>query len=333
MNNYMGRAVFLAATVVSAAFAAAGCGSATTVSDSAGLRLATEPPAAGPAAVEPTDGRLGDATAVRNDGPLRELSRGGRPDLRPRGGAPRREGVGAGATCANPGLAPAAATLGAIGEATLCLLNGERADHGLAPLRPNAKLAAAATAYAQDLVAGSYFSHTGRDGSHLADRIKRSGYLPRHSAWALGENLAWGTGGLATPGSIMRAWMNSPGHRDNILDPHYREIGIGVVTGNPASPDGLGATYATEFGVIEDGGDEAVEAVASRPQRGARHARKSHKRRRVAARNARRAQRAGKGRSLNGREDRGGRRRGGRRHGRKHARRLKSHGPKARIAI
>jgi uncharacterized protein YkwD len=269
---------------------------------------------------------------MRDDGPLRELSRGGRPDLRPRGAAPRRDGVGAGATCANPGVAPAAATLGVIGEATLCLLNGERADHGLAPLRPNAKLAAAATAYARDLVDGSYFSHTGRDGSQLAERIKRSGYLPRNSAWALGENLAWGTGGLATPGSIMQAWMNSPGHRENILNPHYREIGIGVVTGNPARPDGLGATYATEFGVIESSGDDAVTAVSSRPQRRSRHARKSHKRRHVAARNARRAQRGGKSRSFKrGGEGRGSKR-GGKRH-RKQVRRAKSRGPKAHIAI
>ena len=94
---------------------------------------------------------------------------------------------------------------------------------------------AGATAYAQDLVAGSYFSHTGRDGSGVRDRIERTGYLAGDGDWLIGENLAWGTGALATPGSIMQAWMNSPGHRENILNPEYREIGIGIVTGNPAS--------------------------------------------------------------------------------------------------
>jgi uncharacterized protein YkwD len=175
----------------------------------------------------------------------------------------RRDGVGAGASCPNPGLAPAPDSLGAIAAATLCLLNGERADRGLAPLALNPQLSAGAGAYAQDLVAGSYFSHTGRDGSDLRTRVARTGYLRHDRAWALGENLAWGTGSLATPGSIMVAWMNSPGHRDNILNPEFREIGIGIVTGNPARADGAGATYATDFGAIEDA---APVASSSQPQ-------------------------------------------------------------------
>ena len=74
-------------------------------------------------------------------------------------------------------------------------------------------------------------------------------YTPRNAGWALGENLAWGTGRLATPREIMRAWMDSPGHRANIVKRSYREIGIGVVTGVP-SDRGAGATYTADFGVI-----------------------------------------------------------------------------------
>ena len=223
--------------------------------------------------------------------------------------------MGAGAACPNPDLAPSAESLPAMAGATLCLLNGERADHGLAPLTPNGKLADAATAYAQDLVAGSYFSHTGRDGSGVLDRIERSGYLPRDAGWVLGENLAWGTGSLATPGSIMQAWMNSPGHRDNILNPDYREIGIGIVAGNPAAPDGLGATYATEFGAIEglEGADESEPvAVADRSAAAGGPSRsRARARRRAKARHARRvhrahqARRAGKGRGRPAGERRG----------------------------
>ena len=44
--------------------------------------------------------------------------------------------------------------------------------------------------------------------------------------------------------------MNSPGHRANVLEPRYREIGLGVAIGNPAGADGVGATYATEFGAV-----------------------------------------------------------------------------------
>jgi uncharacterized protein YkwD len=317
----MGRTVFLAVAAIGAALAVAGCGQATPATDSAAVRLVAQ----APAAVEPTDGRLGDATAVRPDGPQRELSRGGRPDVRSHDKAPRRDGVGAGAACANPGLAPAAASLGAIDAATLCLLNGERADRGLAPLAPNAKLASAATAYAQDLVAGSYFSHTGRDGSGVLDRLQRSGYVPPDAGWALGENLAWGTGSLATPGAIMQAWMNSPGHRDNILNPDYREIGIGAVIGNPAQPDGLGATYATEFGVIEgvddsDGADVANddEPVVTKHRRAHRRTKKSRKRKRrhIRARDARHARHGGTGRAR-----------------RLQGRRVTARGPKAHIAI
>ena len=266
-----------------------------------------------PSTVERTDGRLGDATALRAGSAQRELSSGGRLDAHRRGNAPRRDGVGAGAACPNPDLAPSAESLPAMTDATLCLLNGERADHGLGPLAPNDKLAAAATAYSQDMVAGSYFSHTGRDGSGVLDRIQRSGYLPRDAGWVLGENLAWGTGSLATPGSIMQAWMNSTGHRDNILNPDYREIGIGIVVGNPAAADGLGATYATEFGAIEgfsdpEAGNEPV-AVADNSSGSERAARARRRARRLAkARQARRAHRAHQAR-------RAGRGRGrGRRH-------------------
>src|SRR5215210_6753152 len=285
----MGRVVSTVVAVAVGTLAVAGCGAQSAPSDP--VRPAVPAADGGPAAVEPSAGRLGDATAVRAGGPMRELSLGGPLDVRRRGDAPRRDGVGAGAACPNPDSAPAPESLSAIAEATLCLLNGERADRGLAPLVPNEKLAAAATVYAQDLVDGSYFSHTGRDGSGVVERIERSGYLPHDAAWVLGENLAWGTGGLATPGSIMQAWMNSPGHRDNILNPSYRELGVGVVAGNPAAPDGQGATYATEFGALE-GVDEPEPVVVARPRQSSERVRKPRKRQRhhARARNARRLQ-------------------------------------------
>jgi uncharacterized protein YkwD len=300
----MVRAALLA-VLAAGALAAAGCGDADAPAGAAAPRAQ----AAVNATVEPTDGRLGGATEVR-PGAERELSPGGAVDLRGGDDAPRRDGVGAGAACPNPDVAPAAATLDAVAEATLCLLNGERADHGLAPLAANPKLASAASAFAADLVAGSYFSHTGRDGSDVLDRIKRTGYIPDDRPWRIGENLAWGTGALATPGAIVRAWMNSPGHRDNLLNGAYREIGIGVVAGNPSRADGTGATYATEFGVIE-----GREAVAAAPKPKAKKARRGGKRR-AGSRKARVARHGGKGRGKGGK-----------------ARRVKGRGPVARIAV
>jgi uncharacterized protein YkwD len=296
----MGRNISFIVAALTGAFALAGCGATTAGTDSAAVRLAANPPTTTLAAVEPTDGRLGDATELRTGTPPRELSHGGPVDARRHGTRPRRDGVGAGAACPNPDLAPSAESLSAMADATLCLLNGERADNGLAPLVPNAKLAVAATAYAQDLVAGSYFSHAGRDGSGVFERVDRTGYMPRDSGWILGENLAWGTGSLSTPGAIMQAWMNSDGHRHNILHPDYREIGIGIVAGNPAATNGSGATYATEFGAIESYGDSEPVADAKSAQdspraRKARKRARRHARARI-ARRARHTSAGGKGR-------------------------------------
>ncbi len=272
---------------------------------------------AGARAIEKTDGRLGGATTARPGAGIAELSQGGRPDVREHADGKRRDGVGVGASCPDQALAPTPASLAAMAASQLCLLNGVRADAGLPPLTLNAKLGAAATAYAQDLVAGSYFSHTGRDGSTIRTRLAAVGYLPEDAGWAIGENLAWGTGPLATPGSIMQAWMNSEGHRENILNPEYREIGIGVVVGNPASPNGSGATYANAFGVVDE-----VEQSEPAPVADHEPAAKPKKKGR-------------KGRK-------GGRRKGGRNKGKKagitarHAKKgkgKKKRGPTARIAI
>ena len=83
------------------------------------------------------------------------------------------------------------------------------------------------------MVDHQYFAHEGRDGSQPAERIRATGYLSGGGAWRIGENLAWGTGDLASPRAIMAAWMHSPGHRANILQPQYRQIGFGVIAGNP----------------------------------------------------------------------------------------------------
>jgi uncharacterized protein YkwD len=274
-----------AVTAVGAALAVAGCGAAATADRPASSATA---PVRESAQIEATDGRLGGAVAMRPGARPRELSPGGRPDvILHHRDHPRRDGVGAGAACAGPATAPSAGTLPSVIASTLCLLNGERADRGLPPLAANPKLTAAATAYAQDLVDHSYFSHTGRDGSNVLARIKRTGYVPTGASWQLGENLAWGTGALATPGAIMQAWMNSPGHRANILKPAYREIGVGIVAGNPARTDGAGATYATTFGVIEAADPVVAQAPRAAPAQAAKASKAGRKRKRGKRRGSR----------------------------------------------
>jgi uncharacterized protein YkwD len=157
--------------------------------------------------------------------------------------------TGASATeCAGADQVPADQGRGAAAQATLCLLNGERAARGLAPLLENASLTQASQAYSDRMVAERFFAHTGPDGADLVTRLTRAGYLGGAlSDWAVGENLAWGEAQLATPRATVAAWMDSDGHRENILARDYEEIGLGITMGTPGTGR-PGATYATDFG-------------------------------------------------------------------------------------
>jgi uncharacterized protein YkwD len=153
------------------------------------------------------------------------------------------------ADCDNADLAPTGDNEGAIRSAILCLHNQIRANRDLPLLRENARLRHAAAAHSSDMVSRGFFEHTTPGGVTMVDRIMATRYASPRVGWALGENLAWGTGRLATPRAIMKAWMDSPGHRANVVKRAYREVGIGVVTGVP-SDRGAGATYTADFGVV-----------------------------------------------------------------------------------
>jgi uncharacterized protein YkwD len=133
-------------------------------------------------------------------------------------------------------------------RATLCLINRERTRRGLRKLALNPRLSRAAEAHSVAMVRNDFFAHDSLGGADFIDRIRNAGYLNQASAWAVAENLAWGSGSRAAPGEIVRSWMQSPGHRANVLAGRYREIGIGVAAGAPV-PTGLpAATYTTDFG-------------------------------------------------------------------------------------
>ncbi len=159
-------------------------------------------------------------------------------------------------TCQNTGLRPTKKNLSLIRGATLCLINRERVDRGEPPLRPNARLRRAAQAHTESMAFGDYFEHVGGGGpgggTPLA-RMRAVGYISSSRfGYEVGENIAWGTLGLATPRAIVAAWMASPAHRANILDRRYRETGIGVSPHPPASlaHGQAGAIYTQDFGVI-----------------------------------------------------------------------------------
>jgi len=152
------------------------------------------------------------------------------------------------ADCPDADLTPAAGNLGRIRKAILCLHNQIRADHHLPTLHSNKRLRRAALGHSRDMVNRGYFEHTTPAGVTMVDRILRAHYVRANQGWSLGENLAWGTGSYSTPRGAVDAWMDSPGHRDNILRRDYREVGIGVVIGVP-DDNGAGATYTLDFGV------------------------------------------------------------------------------------
>ena len=133
--------------------------------------------------------------------------------------------------------------------ATLCVINEERAAHGVALLAFDPQLTEAAYLHAADLIAHRIFSHTGSSGSSLGERVMRAGYPDDPDTWAAGETLGWGSAALATPRAIVDAWLASPEHREVLLDARYTEVGIMVLAGAPtAAETSSAATYVADFG-------------------------------------------------------------------------------------
>lgn len=151
------------------------------------------------------------------------------------------------ATCRGADSSPATLGQAGVRHATLCLLNHQRAAHGLRPLGADRRLAKAALGHSKDMVAHRYFAHESRSGAPFTARIARTGWTRSRRSYILGENIGWGSGVLATPRAMVRGWMHSAPHRANILERRYRVIGIGVAIGVPVAGSD-GATYSTDFG-------------------------------------------------------------------------------------
>jgi uncharacterized protein YkwD len=151
--------------------------------------------------------------------------------------------------CKHAGAQPSTVRHRVVVRSTLCLLNHVRARRGLRRLHLHRRLGRAARSHSADMARRGYFSHNTLSGGSFLDRIRHAGYLRHARQWMVGENIAWGTGRLATPRAIVRAWMHSPGHRANILNGRFREIGVGITYNAPVHVAGRpAATYTTDFG-------------------------------------------------------------------------------------
>lgn len=130
------------------------------------------------------------------------------------------------------------------------LTNAERQKAGLAPLGVSPELGLAAASYSQLLASTGCFAHTCGPVPEMTQRDEQAGYLN----WtALGENLA---AGYATPEAVVAGWMASPGHRANILNPAFKQIGVGVASAS----DKYGTYAVQEFGA-RPGGEPAFQAL------------------------------------------------------------------------
>jgi uncharacterized protein YkwD len=151
------------------------------------------------------------------------------------------------ADCGAINSIPGEVSLAATRDATLCLINIERQQGGRPSLRLHPTLTKVATRYSIQMADDNFFAHVSPGGSSLTSRVKKTSYIKGARSWMLGENLGWGTGRLSTPRDTVDAWMHSPGHRSNILNAKFRDIGIGVTVGTPTNSEN-GGTYTTDFG-------------------------------------------------------------------------------------
>ncbi|MET7288053.1 CAP domain-containing protein [Streptomyces sp. NPDC005573] len=134
---------------------------------------------------------------------------------------------------ATPSAPQTAATASSTVARIVQLVNAERAKVGCSAVTLNSTLNKVAQAHSADMAAHQNMSHTGSDGSAPGDRLTSAGY-----AWSTyGENVAYG---YATPEEVMAGWMASPGHRANILNCSFKEMGVGL-----AQP---GSYWTQDFG-------------------------------------------------------------------------------------
>jgi uncharacterized protein YkwD len=154
--------------------------------------------------------------------------------------------------CQGADAAASVQTLHRAAGAIVCLVNADRARHGLRALRRDGDLRQAAGRHSRNMVRRGFFSHVTPSGSGLSDRLRRSGYIHGKRARHFGEALAWGIGTPATPKAIVAGWIASPPHHRILLGRDFREVGVGVAIGTPqASTGGRGGlTYTLDTGVI-----------------------------------------------------------------------------------
>ncbi|CAB4703771.1 unannotated protein [freshwater metagenome] len=120
-----------------------------------------------------------------------------------------------------------------LNPAVLNALNDVRAAHNLTPLTLNAELSRAATKHSQEMLVRGYFSHNSPDGSSYWKRIAAWYKQGAYSSWSVGENILFSSPEVDATHAV-QWWMQSPGHRANILSAEWRQIGIAAIHADSA---------------------------------------------------------------------------------------------------
>ncbi|WP_318210477.1 CAP domain-containing protein [Streptomyces sp. SJL17-1] len=195
----------------------------TTSPSATGRPSASASPSAKPTTAPPRPVRTTEPAPVKTTPPRTAAPTPDAPPTRPGSGTGNGTGSGSGDEAGNGTGAGPQNDQGQSSEAdqVIALVNAERAKAGCGPLSANATLTEAAQGHSDDMAARDFFDHTNPDGAGPGERVTAAGY-----PWSTyGENIAMGQ---STPEQVMEAWMNSPGHRANILNCDFKEIGVGI---------------------------------------------------------------------------------------------------------
>lgn len=156
----------------------------------------------------------------------------------------------AASACSNSQSGYTAEAGSTLAASVVCLVNAERTARGLPVLNSNRDLEDAALGHSRDMAQRDYFSHTSQDGTKFSARLTRAGY-----DWIFaGENIA---AGHDTAQEVMKGWMASEGHCENILSGGFTDIGVGVATG----PGSYGIYWTQDFGRQRGNGVESTAAA------------------------------------------------------------------------
>ena len=147
----------------------------------------------------------------------------------------------------------------------LTRLNATRAAHGLRPLVVSDGLENAAVTHSRELIQAGVFQHDSPDGTSFVQRLKHFYSPSGYSSWTAGENILYNTADIDADTAI-RAWLDSPPHRENMLNPDWREVGIGSVHASTAGGTFGGAptwVITMDFGARTGGAKAAAKAPVS----------------------------------------------------------------------